>query len=79
MKNHEISMKLHERLCSYILRNDKGDVLEDNERKDCGIKALEVNESAPRTTSKGCEKAEESIKKGEHFYTKESFSKIMSI
>ena len=46
-------------------------------RDDLQKRTVEVYESAPRTTAKGYEKAEESIKSGEHFYTKESLNQIL--
>ena len=46
-------------------------------RDDLQKRTVEVYESAPRTTAKGYEKAEDSIKKGEHFYTKESLNQIL--
>ena len=48
-------------------------------RDDLQKRTVEVYESAPRTTAKGYEKAEESIKSGEHFYTKESLNQILPL
>lgn len=46
-------------------------------RDDLQKRTVEAYESAPRTTYKGYKKSEDSIKIGEHFFTKKSLNQIL--